>query len=65
MRAAAIQSQAGHGFVERVWQAVQIIRPGGHRVADIRPLVRLNVAIVVGEDDRMETGPPAPAGASL
>ncbi len=26
-----------------VWQAVQIIRPDGRRVADIRPLVRLNV----------------------
>src|ERR671923_2576356 len=39
-----------------VWQAVQIIRPEGRRVADIRPLVRLNVAIVVGEGDRMETG---------
>jgi TldD protein len=39
-----------------MWQAVQIIRPDGHRVADIRPLVRLNVAIVVGEGDRMETG---------
>jgi TldD protein len=39
-----------------VWQAVQIIRPDGSRVADIRPLVRLNVAIVVGEGDRMETG---------
>src|SRR5208282_2894676 len=39
-----------------VWQAVQIIRPDGRRAADIRPLVRLNVAIVVGEDDRMETG---------
>jgi TldD protein len=39
-----------------VWQAVQIIRADGHRVADIRPLVRLNVAIVVGEGDRMETG---------
>jgi TldD protein len=39
-----------------VWQAVQIVRPDGRRVADIRPLVRLNVAIVVGEDDRMETG---------
>ncbi|HEY1432943.1 MAG TPA: metalloprotease TldD [Stellaceae bacterium] len=39
-----------------VWQAVQIIRPDGRRVADIRPLVRLNVSIVVGEDDRMETG---------
>jgi len=39
-----------------VWQAVQIIRADGHRVADIRPLVRLNVAIVVGDGDRMETG---------
>ena len=34
-----------------LWQAVQIIRPDGRRVADIRPLVRLSVAIVVGEDD--------------
>src|SRR6201987_3479739 len=39
-----------------VWQAVQIVRPDGRRVADIRPLVRLNVAIMVGEDDRQETG---------
>ena len=28
------------------WQAVQIIRPDGSRFADIRPLVRLNVAVV-------------------
>jgi TldD protein len=39
-----------------VWQAVQIIRPGGPRVPDIRPLVRLSISIVVGEGDRMETG---------
>ena len=39
-----------------VWQAVQIIRADGRRVADIRPLVRLGVAIVVGEGDHMETG---------
>ncbi len=38
------------------WQAVQIIRPGGYRAADIRPLVRLNISIVVGEGDRMESG---------
>jgi TldD protein len=37
------------------WQAVQIIRPDGARVGDIRPLVRLNVSIVVGDGDRMET----------
>ncbi len=39
-----------------VWQAVQIIRGDGSRAADVRPLVRLNVAIVVGDGDRMETG---------
>jgi TldD protein len=39
-----------------VWQAVQIIRPDGSRVGDIRPLVRLNVSIVVGDGDKMEVG---------
>ena len=38
------------------WQAVQILRAGGERSADIRPLVRLNVAIVVEEDGRQESG---------
>ena len=38
------------------WQAVQIVRPDGERVADIRPLVRLNVAVVVEQDGRMESG---------
>ena len=38
------------------WQAVQIVRAGGHRVADIRPLVRLNISVVLGDGDRMETG---------
>lgn len=38
------------------WSAIQIIRADGWRGADIRPLVRLNVAVVVGEGDRMETG---------
>ncbi len=38
------------------WQAVQIIRPDGARVADIRPLVRLNVNLVVEQDGRRETG---------
>lgn len=39
-----------------IWQAVQIIRPGGVRVADIRPLVRLNVSIVAQQGDRKEAG---------
>jgi len=38
------------------WQAVQILRPDGCRVADVRPLVRLNVTVVAAEGDRMETG---------
>ncbi|MET4805463.1 metalloprotease TldD [Limibacillus sp. MBR-115] len=38
------------------WQAVQIMRVGGERMADIRPLVRLNVSLVVGDGDRMESG---------
>ncbi len=38
------------------WQAVQILRPDGRRVADLRPLVRLNVAVVVESGGRRETG---------
>ncbi|AWK85602.1 metalloprotease TldD [Azospirillum thermophilum] len=38
------------------WQAVQILRGDGVRVADLRPLVRLNVSVVVEENGRMETG---------
>ncbi len=38
------------------WQGVEIIRADGARVGDIRPLVRLNVSVVVGDDDRKETG---------
>jgi len=38
------------------WQAVQIMRADGERLADIRPLVRLNVSVVVEKDGRRETG---------
>jgi TldD protein len=38
------------------WAAVMIIRPDGRVVEDIRPLVRLNVSVVVGEGDRQEVG---------
>ncbi len=38
------------------WQAVKIIRANGQVLDDIRPLVRLNVSVVVGEGDRQETG---------
>lgn len=39
-----------------VWQAVRIVRPDGGHVADIRPLVRLNVQVVCAEGERMESG---------
>jgi len=38
------------------WRAVRILRGDGAGMADIRPLVRLNISVVVGEGDRMESG---------
>ena len=56
-------ARASDGRVQQVmasiagsWDAVQIIRPDGCRVADVRPLVRINVTVVAADGDRMETG---------
>jgi len=38
------------------WQVVEILRADGETYRDIRPLVRVNVAVVAGEGDRQETG---------
>lgn len=38
------------------WQAIEVVRPGGEVAADIRPLVRINVSVVVERGDRMESG---------
>ena len=38
------------------WQAVQILRADGSRAFDVRPLVRLDVAVMVGKGTRQETG---------
>lgn len=38
------------------WQAIEIIRSGGMRAGDIRPLVRLNVSVVVEQNGRRENG---------
>ena len=38
------------------WGVVEIIRPDGFRATDIRPLVRLNVQIVVEANGRREVG---------
>ncbi len=38
------------------WQAISIIRPGAAPLFDTRPLVRLDVSLMVGEDDRQEVG---------
>ncbi|MBM3569423.1 MAG: metalloprotease TldD [Alphaproteobacteria bacterium] len=37
-------------------QAIEIVRADGSRVSDVRPLVRLNVAVVAGQGDRQESG---------
>jgi TldD protein len=38
------------------WQAVAILRADGRMDGDIRPLVRLNVSVIVEENGRMEAG---------
>ena len=38
------------------WQRIEIIRAGGETYSDIRPLVRLNVSVVVEKDGRQESG---------
>jgi TldD protein len=38
------------------WQAVEILRADGGIYRDIRPLVRLNVSVVVGDGARQESG---------
>ena len=38
------------------WQTVEVIRSGGEIYRDIRPLVRINVSVVVEENGRQEAG---------
>jgi TldD protein len=38
------------------WQAIQVMRADGTRMADIRPLVRINVWVAVEQNGRMESG---------
>lgn len=38
------------------WQAIEIMRAGGFVTGDIRPLVRLNISVIVEKDGRMERG---------
>jgi TldD protein len=38
------------------WQSVEIVRPGGEIYRDVRPLVRINVSVVVEQDGRQESG---------
>lgn len=38
------------------WQVVEILRADGQKLKDVRPLVRLNVSVVLGKGDRQETG---------
>jgi TldD protein len=38
------------------WQAIEILRADGRSISDIRPLVRLNISVVVDKNGRMERG---------
>jgi TldD protein len=38
------------------WQVVEILRADGQRVADVRPLVRMNISVVLEENGRRESG---------
>jgi len=38
------------------WQAVRIMRADGHFASDIRPMVRINVSMIVARGERRETG---------
>ncbi len=38
------------------WQRIEILRADGQRYSDIRPLVRLNVSVVVEQHGRQESG---------
>src|SRR5271170_2941827 len=38
------------------WQAVEVVRGDGETYRDVRPLVRVNISVVVGDGDRQETG---------
>lgn len=38
------------------WQAIRIIRADGHHYDDIRPLVRMNISVMMEENGRMERG---------
>ncbi len=47
------------------WRVIEIIRAGGERTADVRPLVRLNVSVVAGDGDRQESGSAGVGGRAL
>ncbi|MBD1546078.1 metalloprotease TldD [Labrenzia aggregata] len=38
------------------WQVVDILRADGHRVRDVRPMVRMSINVIAGSDERQETG---------
>jgi len=48
-----------------VWQVVHVMRGDGREASDIRPLVRLNVNVVLTQDGRMESGSSGAGGRVL
>jgi len=51
--------------VAATWQVVCILRADGRKATDIRPLVRVNVSVVVGDDEHQESGSHGMGGRTL
>src|SRR3954471_6424888 len=55
-RAKDSRVRQGSASLSGEWQRIEIIRAGGESYSDIRPLVRINVSVVVEQDGRQESG---------
>ncbi len=51
--------------IAATWQVVAIMRADGRKATDIRPLVRVNVSVVAGDDERQESGSHGMGGRTL
>jgi TldD protein len=55
-RAADSRVQQVMANISGEWQVVEILRADGTRLADLRPLVRLNISVVMEQDGKRESG---------
>src|ERR1700686_4378412 len=55
-RAKDARVRQGTASVAASWQVIEILRADGETYRDVRPLVRVNVAVVAGDGERQESG---------